>query len=88
MRSIKAITIPLVLHGGSSSGDENLEKMCTRRDPKKSTSLQISLQPQMTKIQEQQPADYFELKKAANQGMADTLAHYYHVFHTKNLLGG
>ncbi|TXX29335.1 class II fructose-bisphosphate aldolase, partial [Escherichia coli] len=78
----QAITIPLVLHGGSSSGDENLEK-CAQGGIRKINIFTDFVTAAMTKIQEQQPADYFELKKAANQGMADTLAHYYHVFHTK-----
>ena len=36
----------------------------------------------MEAIQLHKPADYFELKKVANQAMEKTLEHYFQVFHT------
>lgn len=76
-----AIDIPLVLHGGSSSGDENLE-CCALGGIRKINIFTDFITKAMKDIQENKPLDYFELKRVANKGMEEMLTHYYGVFHT------
>ena len=79
----EALAIPLVLHGGSSSGDDNLEK-CALGGIRKINIFTDFITAAMQAITANKPADYFELKKLANQGIAETLTHYFTVFHTAN----
>lgn len=76
------VSIPLVLHGGSSSGDENLHK-CAVSGINKINIFTDFITAAMDVINEEKPEDYFTLKRLANQAIADTLAHYYKVFATK-----
>ncbi|WP_086349200.1 class II fructose-bisphosphate aldolase [Candidatus Enterococcus clewellii] len=78
----EAIDIPLVLHGGSSSGDANLEA-CAQGGIRKINIFTDFVTAAMNSIEKKQPKDYFALKEAANQGIAETLTHYFDVFHTK-----
>lgn len=77
----QSIAIPLVLHGGSSSGDKNLEK-CALNGIRKINIFTDFISAAMDEIHRHPPKDYFELKQAANKGMAETLQHYFSVFHT------
>lgn len=77
-----AVSIPLVLHGGSSSGDENLHK-CAVSGINKINIFTDFITAAMDAIDEEKPEDYFTLKRLANQAIADTLSHYYEVFATK-----
>ena len=77
----QALEIPLVLHGGSSSGEANLEK-CALQGIRKINIFTDFITAAMEAIQLHKPADYFELKKVANQAMEKTLEHYFQVFHT------
>ena len=79
----EAIDVPLVLHGGSSSGDENLER-CALGGIRKINIFTDFISKALNDIQEADPKDYFELKKIANKGMEDMLTHYYTVFHTES----
>ena len=74
--------IPLVLHGGSSSGDSNLAK-CSRNGITKINIFTDFLNNAYDNILENKPANYLELKELANMSMEATLDHYYEVFNTK-----
>lgn len=76
--------IPLVLHGGSSSGDDNLER-CALEGISKINIFTDFLQGAFNEIQKNKPSNYLELKKLANKGMDEVLRHYYDVFHTQSV---
>lgn len=85
LQEIVAMTdIPLVLHGGSSSGDENLNR-CALNGIAKINIYTDLLNGAMNEIQKQQPSGYIELKEAADNGMKQVLNHYYDVFETKRI---
>lgn len=75
-------TVPLVLHGGSSSGDANLQR-CALNGIAKINIFTDLVTAAMRSIDQGQPADYFELKSLAEHGMAEILQHYYQVFRVK-----
>ena len=77
-----ATQIPLVLHGGSSTGDDNLNR-CATQGIAKINIFSDFLKGAMDHIQQTESNDYLTIKAAANQGMRETLTHYYHVFETK-----
>jgi ketose-bisphosphate aldolase len=77
-----AVKTPLVLHGGSSSGDENLQR-CATEGISKINIFTDFITAAMTSIDKGCPSDYFQLKKTANSAIEETLAHYYTVFATK-----
>ncbi|MGB4984880.1 MAG: class II fructose-bisphosphate aldolase, partial [Erysipelotrichaceae bacterium] len=74
------ISVPLVLHGGSSSGDDNLEK-CATQGISKINIFTDFIVAALDKVNGSQPKDYFELLKTADEGMREVLHHYYDVFH-------
>lgn len=80
----EAIDTPLVLHGGSSSGDTNLEK-CATSGIRKINIFTDFLTAAINKINSEKPEDYISLKQLANEGMKETLIHYFNVFHTKEV---
>lgn len=78
-----AVETPLVLHGGSSSGDENLNR-CSQKGIAKINVFSDLVNAAMDQIKNTDPANYLEVKEAAKQGMKDCLKHYYGVFGTKS----
>lgn len=76
------VKIPLVLHGGSSTGDENLSK-CALNGISKINIFTDFLNGAYDSIQNDQPLDYLEVKSLADKGMEKVLNHYYDVFHTQ-----
>ncbi len=74
--------IPLVLHGGSSSGDENLNR-CALNGIAKINIFTDFLNGALNKINDGNPSNYLVLKELANEGMAEVLHHYYDVFNTQ-----
>lgn len=78
----EAVKIPLVLHGGSSSGDANLHQ-CATEGISKINIFTDFITAAMNSIEQNTPTDYFQLKKQANQAIEETLEHYYTVFATK-----
>ena len=80
----EAVSVPLVLHGGSSSGDENLEK-CATSGISKINIFTDFLTAAIQKINAEKPEDYIHLKGMANTGMEETLTHYFNVFHTEEV---
>ena len=78
----QATNVPLVLHGGSGSGDDNLSR-CAREGICKVniyTDLYIAA---MKSLNEEDASDYFKVRNAFQKGMNECLAHYYKVFGTK-----
>lgn len=82
LREIRnAINTPLVLHGGSSSGDDNLEK-CAIQGINKINIYTDLINAAYDEVQKVKTNDYYELKNAQIKGMKKCLEHYYKVFHT------
>lgn len=75
----EAVKIPLVLHGSSGSGDDNLHK-CATEGISKINIFTDFLVGAMKEINTVNPNDFISLKKASNQGMANVLKHYFKVF--------
>lgn len=83
LHEIRKLTdVPLVLHGGSSSGDLNLERCATEGISKINIYTDFLMGAQH-EIEDNGYKNYIELKKLANVGMEKVLEHYYKVFHTK-----
>ncbi|SKC63568.1 class II fructose-bisphosphate aldolase [Maledivibacter halophilus] len=77
-----AIDTPLVLHGGSSSGDDNLRR-CASEGISKINIFTDLVTAAFNKSQSTKSSDYFELRNAQIEGMKECLEHYYGVFQTK-----
>ena len=80
----KMTTIPLVLHGGSSSGDSNLNH-CATHGISKVNIFSDFINDAFSAIKEKQPEDYLQLKNVANQTMVAVLKRYYDVFATRSI---
>ncbi|WP_086444519.1 class II fructose-bisphosphate aldolase [Candidatus Enterococcus lemimoniae] len=78
----KAVATPLVLHGGSSSGDDNLHR-CATEGISKINIFTDFITAAIKAIEQEKPEDYFQLKIMANRAVEETLAHYYTIFATK-----
>ena len=76
------VTIPLVLHGGSSSGDKNLA-YCATHGISKINIFTDLINGAYNSIKEHEPKNYLDLKKEADLGMEKILDHYYQLFQTK-----
>lgn len=74
-----AIPLPLVLHGGSGSGDDNLRRCVTGGIAKVNIFTDL-LTGAMARINKDQPANYPALKATADAGMFEVLEHYYRLF--------
>lgn len=77
-----AIETPLVLHGGSSSGDENLHKCATGGISKINIYTDFVLSA-YKKLQERDCGDYYAVRQAMKDGMKECLKHYYKLFDTE-----
>ena len=77
-----AIETPLVLHGGSSSGDENLHRCATGGISKINIYTDFVLSA-YKKVQERGGNDYYAIRQAMKDGMMECLEHYYDVFDTR-----
>jgi ketose-bisphosphate aldolase len=77
-----AIDTPLVLHGGSSTGDDNLGRCATGGISKINIYTDL-VTAAFNKCQNTKSNDYYELRNAQTQGMKECLEHYYDVFQTK-----
>lgn len=74
--------IPLVLHGGSSTGDVNLNR-CATSGIVKINIYSDFINGAFNAIQENRSSDYVAMKKLANETMKNVLNHYYDVFETQ-----
>ena len=70
-----AVSVPLVLHGSSGSGDENIRR-CAKEGITKFNLYTDFLLGAMDNINKEEPKDYMSVKKAADQGMKDVIEHY------------
>lgn len=77
-----AVPVPLVLHGGSGTGDDNLSRCC-REGISKINIFTDFLTGAMDQIRSDAPKNYPALKETANAAMARVLKHYYGVFMSK-----
>ncbi len=77
-----AVDTPLVLHGGSSSGDDNLGR-CAADGISKINIYTDLVNAAYNKAKDTKWEDYYELKTAQIEGMKECLEHYYGVFQTK-----
>lgn len=83
LNEIKNMTdVPLVLHGGSSSGDKNL-KRCAGNGITKINIFTDFLNAAYNSISNNTPKNYLEMISLADEGMKKILHHYYNVFQTK-----
>lgn len=80
----QAVDIPLVLHGGSSSGDANLTK-CVDNGIRKINIFTDFLNAAYLEIKKDKASDYVEMKTEANTAMKVTLQRYFEVFKTKQV---
>lgn len=74
--------IPLVLHGGSSSGEENLHRCATEGIAKINIFTDI-VEGGMKAINNRRPTELFELENLRSRGMKAVLEEYYHLLATK-----
>ncbi|MGT2923736.1 class II fructose-bisphosphate aldolase [Streptococcus caviae] len=77
-------TVPLVLHGGSSSGDENLGR-CAREGITKINIYTDFIVAAQKALKETDTDDYIVSRKAAEKAMEAVLEHYYDVFGTQKI---
>lgn len=77
-----AVETPLVLHGGSSSGDENLNR-CATNGITKINIFSDLLVAAKEEIDNNKPETYLDVKALSKQGMQKCLEHYYSVFETR-----
>ena len=71
-----------MLHGGSSSGDENLHRCATGGISKINIYTDFVLSA-YKKVQERGGNDYYAIRQAMKDGMMECLEHYYDVFDTR-----
>lgn len=76
----KEVHTPLVLHGGSSTGDLNLEKCATTGMSKINIFTDFIVAAH--KAAQEDTKDYFETRDKMFEALQETLKHYYKVFHT------
>ncbi|MEG0853740.1 MAG: class II fructose-bisphosphate aldolase [Angelakisella sp.] len=74
-----AVQVPLVLHGGSGSGEENLRR-CVVEGISKVNIFTDLLTGAIEKINEDKPSNYPALKQSADAGMDKILSYYYGLF--------
>ncbi len=79
----EVLNIPLVLHGGSSSGEENLNR-CSQLGINKINVFTDFIVAALDKINDDKPSDYFKLLNCAEDAMYTTLKYYYEVFGCTN----
>lgn len=75
-------SIPLVLHGGSSTGDTNLNR-CATSGIAKINIYSDFINGAYQAINEEVPADYIRMKAVASERMRAVLKHYFEIFETK-----
>lgn len=73
-----ALSIPLVLHGGSGSGDENLAR-CAQSGVAKVNLYTDFVVSALARVREEQPDHWTKVLDAGSDAMKDVLRHYYRV---------
>ncbi|MGT2846441.1 class II fructose-bisphosphate aldolase [Streptococcus massiliensis] len=75
----KEVDVPLVLHGGSSSGDNNLHRCATEGISK----INIFTDFMVAAVNQDKKVELTAFSKEAEKNMSETLEHYFNVFATK-----
>ncbi|MCR1899097.1 class II fructose-bisphosphate aldolase [Irregularibacter muris] len=84
LREIRdAVPVPLVLHGGSSSGDKNLNRCALNGIVK--INIFTDLMNSAVKDLKVKGQDYFKVQEQLRSGMKSCLNHYYNVFNTQSI---
>ena len=78
----EATDVPLVLHGGSGSGDDNLSRCAKEGICKVNIYTDLYLAA-MKSLEDEDTSSYCKVLTALQKGMNDCLEHYYKVFGTK-----
>lgn len=76
-----SVDIPLVLHGGSSTGDKNLNK-CVKNGISKINIYTDFITAAHKDILNSETNNYAEMNQVAESSFINVLKHYYHVFDT------
>ena len=77
------VSVPLVLHGGSGSGDENLSKAVELGICKVNICTDLLNAARDNTKDGYAERSYYDSVTLAKDGIKDCLKHYYEVFHTK-----
>ena len=77
------VDIPLVLHGGSSSGDKNLND-CAKNGIRK-INIYTDFLVAAHEGAQKKSKNYYELKDNIKEAIKEKLKHYYEVFETKEV---
>lgn len=80
----QSIDTPLVLHGGSSSGDNNL-KQCAKNGISKINIFTDMVNAAYEEIDFDEIKNIFDIRKKSMDGMKKCLKHYYEVFETQSI---
>lgn len=75
-----ALGIPLVLHGGSGTGDDNLAR-CAAGGVAKVNLYTEFIQAALDAVYDQHPTMWLDLLNTGDEAMRAVLRRYYHVFH-------
>ncbi|MBQ6334875.1 MAG: class II fructose-bisphosphate aldolase [Erysipelotrichaceae bacterium] len=76
-----ALAIPLVLHGGSGSGDENLERCATEGISKINVFTDFTVAA-IEAVKGEDYINWYKLMKDANSAISEKLKFYFRLFHT------
>lgn len=77
----EALPIPLVLHGGSGSGDENLERCATEGISKINVFTDFTVAA-INATKDEEYINWYKLIKDANKAISEKLKFYFRLFHT------
>ncbi|WP_042470276.1 class II fructose-bisphosphate aldolase [Bacillus ndiopicus] len=80
----KVVPAPLVLHGGSSSGDDNLRRCALSNIVK--INIFTDLMNAAVKDLKANEQNYFDIQEKLRTGIEGCLDHYYSVFNTQKVL--
>ena len=75
-----SLSVPLVLHGGSGSGERNLERCATEGITKVNVFTDFTVAAQEA-TEGKEYDNWFQLIKDSNEGIKEKLKYYYGVFH-------
>lgn len=75
-----AVPVPLILHGGSSSGDENLERCATEGITKINVFTDFTIST-MEGVKETGMTSWFKAMENGNEKTKELLRHFFHLFH-------
>lgn len=75
-----AVPVPLILHGGSSSGDTNLERCATEGITKINVFTDFTI-ASMDGVKESGMTNWFKSLHMADEKVEELLRHFFHLFH-------